>query len=374
MSLTAHVKSLAAELGFDSVGITSAESLTERGETALERVQDGLMGDLPWYTEERVERGSDPQAILPGARSIISLAMSYLTPPPEMPEDDLPRGRISNYAWGRDYHALLRKRLRAFMRRLPEVAGVPVQAKAYNDTGPVQDRAVAERAGVGWYGKNTNILTSKGSWVFLAEVITDLELEPDIPLKKTCGGCTLCLEACPTQALIAPYVLDSNRCISYLTIELRGAIPRDLRPLVGEWIFGCDICQDVCPVNRKAELSREYAFFTRDGEAAHPQLLELLELSDAEFAERFQGSPVRRAKNAGMKRNVCVALGNIGDERAISALVRVLRDETALVRGHAAWALGRIGGERARAALMEARHAETDAGTLEEIRMALAAG
>jgi len=371
LTIEERIKDLAEELGFDGIGFTGAEPFSKHQEIALARLEDGLMGELSWYTPERIERGSDPAAILPGGRSIISLAMSYYSVAPDAPTDDDLHGRVSNYAWGQDYHALLKKKLKVFITRLSEVAGETVRAKAYNDTGPVQDRAIAERAGVGWFGKNTNILTSKGSWVFLAEVITDMELQPDVPLKKTCGTCTLCIEACPTGALIAPYVLDSNRCISYLTIELRGAIPRELRPLVGDWIFGCDICQDVCPVNRKAELTKEYGFYAKDMDTANPRLLTLLTLSDEEFAAQFRGSPIRRAKNEGMKRNVCVALGNIGDERAVSGLTRALMEESALVRCHAAWALGRIGGDAAIRSLREALAQEHDHNVIGEIEYAL---
>jgi epoxyqueuosine reductase len=234
------------------------------------------------------------------------------------------------------------------------------------------DRAVAERAGIGWFGKNANILTRIGSWVLLAHVLTDLELEPDAPLKKTCGACRLCMDACPTGALIAPGVLDNRLCISYLTIENRGPIPRELRPQMGDWVFGCDICQDVCPVNRKAQLGQAYRELTRDAEErARPELIGLLEMDEAAFRQRFRASPVLRAKLAGMKRNVCVALGNIGDECAVPALTRALRDGPALVRGHAAWALGRIGGEGAIEGLKEALERESDHWVREEIGAAL---
>ena len=240
------------------------------------------------------------------------------------------------------------------------------------DDGPMNDRAAAERAGVGWFGKNTNILTpSHGSWVFLGQVVTDLELEPDKPLLKTCGACVRCIDACPTGAIVAPYVIDNTKCISFLTIELRGPIPRELRPLVGDWVFGCDICQDVCPVNRKAQASLEPAFRQRHDFAA-PQLIPLLDMDDEGFRERFRNSPIKRAKRAGLQRNVCVALGNIGDPAAVPALVRALGSADALVRTHAAWALGRIGGSEAVEALERALGHERDHEVLQEIEMALA--
>ncbi len=369
------VHALALELGFDRVGVTSAEPFEQAEAVALERVRDGLMDGLPWYHEARVRRGASPSDILPGARSIISLAMSYYVdddPPPD--REPVLSGQVARYSRGRDYHGVMQRRLKQLVASLSERIGRPVQAKVYVDTGPMQDRAVAERAGVGWFGKNTNVLTSShGSWVFLGQIVTDLALEPDAPLKKTCGRCTTCIDDCPTGALIAPYVLDNSKCISFLTIELRGPIPLHLRPLVGDWVFGCDICQDVCPVNRKAQPSREPAFRTGEHGYAAMDLLPLLSMTESEFRERFAGSAIRRAKYAGMLRNACVALGNIGDARAIPALTAALGHESSLVRGHAAWALGAIGGDIARAALESAQATETDESVLEEIAAALAA-
>ena len=370
------VKSLAAELGFDGVGVTTAEPFDRAEAVAMERLRNGLMDGLPWYHEERVRRGASPSEILPGARSIIAVAMSYNgdEEPPPSGQPAL-RGKVARYARGLDYHGIMQRRLKQLVASLSERIGRPVQARTYVDTGPMQDRAVAERAGIGWFGKNTNVLTSgHGSWVFLGQILTDLALEPDAPVKKTCGRCTICIDDCPTGALIAPYVLDNTRCISYLTIELRGSIPMHLRPLVGDWVFGCDICQDVCPVNRKAQPAREPAFRTGEHGFAAMDLLPLLRMTESEFMERFAGSPIRRAKYAGLLRNACVALGNIGDARAVPALVVALGHESSLVRGHAAWALGAIGGEAARTALESARDAEADESVLEEIAAALAAG
>ncbi len=370
------VQDLARELGFDRVGVTSAGPFDQAEAVALERVRAGLMDGLPWYHEERVRRGASPSDILPGARSVISVAMSYYAddePPPD--RGPVLRGKVARYARGRDYHGVMERRLKQLVASLSERIGRPVQARVYVDTGPMQDRAVAERAGVGWFGKNTNVLTSShGSWVFLGQIVTDLALEPDAPVKKTCGRCTICIDDCPTGALIAPYVLDNAKCISFLTIELRGPIPRHLRPLVGDWVFGCDICQDVCPVNRKAQPTREPAFRTGEHGFAAMNLLPLLEMTEAEFRERFAGSPIRRAKYAGLLRNACVALGNIGDERAVPALTAALGHESSLVRGHAAWALGVIGGEAAHEALWYAQATETDESVQEELTAALPAG
>ena len=265
------------------------------------------------------------------------------------------------------------------------------------------DRAVAQRAGIGWYGKNTNILTKGwGSWVFLAEIVTNLPLAADEPVKTNCGSCEICLHACPTGALPAPYVLDNTRCISYLTIELRGSIPLELRPLMGNLIFGCDICQQVCPVNKVAErrlglreqgeqkgqhgqrqheqhrqqlpliqVQPRREFQPRPGVGSSPELIPLLSLTEEEFRERFRHSPIKRTKRRGLLRNVCVALGNIGDPQAIPALHRALHDEEPLVRGHAAWALGRIGGKTGQQALEDRLSNEDDEDVRQEILCAL---
>ena len=370
------VQTLARELGFGRVGVTSAEPFDQAEAVALERVRGGLMDGLPWYHEARVKRGARPSEILPGARSIISVAMSYNVEDEE-PDSGHPvlQGKVARYARGLDYHGVMQRRLKQLVALLSERIGRPVQTRVYVDTGPMLDRAVAERAGVGWFGKNTNVLTrSHGSWVFLGQIITDLELEPDAPSKKTCGQCRVCIDECPTGAIIAPYVLDNAKCISYLTIELRGPVPRHLRPLVGDWVFGCDICQDVCPVNRKAQPTREPAF--QPGEHGFPalELLPLLKTTEEEFRARFANSPIKRAKRAGLLRNVCVALGNIGDLKAVPALAEALRHDIALVRGHAAWALGAIGGPEAELALRDALALEADVDVREEIAEALNSG
>ncbi|MEK7872877.1 MAG: tRNA epoxyqueuosine(34) reductase QueG [Chloroflexota bacterium] len=394
-SLTARVKALAREVGFDLVGVTTAEPFEREEAAMVARVRSGMMDGLPWFTEARARLACRPRELLPDARSVIAVAAGYYTGESPAADGVAPsregRGKVARYAWGRDYHAVLRKKLRAFVERLPEVAGRPVRTRLFVDTGPLAERTVAARAGIGWYGKNTNVLTREmGSWVFLASVITDLELEPDRPLRKSCGRCAACIPACPTGAL-TPYALDNRRCISYLTIECRGPIPRALRPLVGTWVFGCDICQEVCPVNKRAqaplvlspskderERTGEPLVVSLSNDAAHavdralPELLPLLALTEEGFAARFRGTAVTRAKRRGLARNVCVALGNIGDPAATPALARALRqDEEPLVRGHAAWALGRIGGPAAEEALRLALASEADASVREEIEAAL---
>src|SRR5262249_38471383 len=309
----------------------------------------------------------------------------YLTDAPRdltVPGD--PHGRISCYAWGEDYHEVIRRRLDALAEYLRGLAPPGAQKPiVFVDTGRMVDRAVAQRSGLGWYGKNTNILTRGwGSWVFLAEVVSTLELEPDAPTGASCGRCEICLHACPTHAFVAPYVLDSRRCISYLTIEHRGSIPLELRPLLGTHIFGCDICQEVCPVNRIVEArlrpggrlgggSEPLEFRPRAAVSSSPALIPLLALDEDGFRERFRHSPIKRAKRRGLLRNVCVALGNIGDPVAVPALAHALGDAEPLVRGHAAWALGCIGGGEACAALASALECETEHVARQEIRYAL---
>jgi epoxyqueuosine reductase len=401
---TTTIKEYGYSLGFDIVRITSANAFPEAERVIKERIAQGLMDGLPWFTAERADVSCHPDALLPEARSIIALGMFYLTQQPGEPAADVPRGRISRYAWGDDYHEVIKSKLQQFAEWLraygrDEVS--EVETRLFVDTGRMVDRAVAQRAGLGWYGKNTNILTKGwGSWVFLAELVTNLPLQDptsatgspyDAPLKASCGNCELCLHACPTAALPAPYVLDNTRCISYLTIELRGSIPLELRPLMGNLIFGCDICQEVCPVNKVTErrlglrndggasrkssqplLFRPRAEFRpRATVGSSPELIPLLALTEEQFRERFRHSPIRRTKRRGLLRNVCVALGNIGDPQAVPALIGALHDYEPLVRGHAAWALGRIGGEEARRALEDALRGEEDEEVQKEIQCAL---
>ena len=307
-ALTRQVKDYARELGFDLVGIASADSFTDHQEITLERMREGLMDGLPWYGESRVRRGCNPSELLPGARSIITVGLSYLVTEEDDDKGSELSGKVARYSWGDDYHKVLKTRLKALVQGLETRLGQPIRARWYVDDGPMLDRAVAQRGGIGWFGKNTNILSpSHGSWVFLGQVITDLELQPDAPLKKTCGSCVRCIDACPTGAIVAPYVIDNALCISYLTIENRGPIPKHLRPLMYDWVFGCDICQDVCPVNIKAAYSEEQAFKKRRFTTL--DLVAILEMTEEEFLERFRGSPIKRAKRVGLQRNACVALG-----------------------------------------------------------------
>ena len=366
-NLTDLVKTCAYTLGFDVVRITSAEPFLRERSVTEKRIQQGFMDGLPWYTQSRVRRGTDPNVLLPGAKSIISVGVSYLSKSFQQPKNGT---KIARYAWGKDYHKVIKNKLKGLVRDVEGRLTHTVNARWYVDDGPMLDRAVAQRSGIGWFGKNTNILTSShGSWVFLGQLITDLDLDIDPPLKKDCGTCTLCIEACPTDALVSPYVLDNQRCISHLTIENRGSIPIPMRSLVGEWAFGCDICQEVCPVNLKAMTTNEESFQLNVFDGF--DLEKLLEIDEEEFRTFFAGSSLRRAKLTGLKRNLCVVLGNLGDENSVPVLNRALNDDEALVRSHAAWALGRIGGSIAWHALEIAVGIEQDQEVKKEILMAL---
>ena len=371
MRLTEQIKAHAQRLGFELVGITPAEeSQTVRlYEKWLENGYAGKMG----YLEKHLQLKRDPRNCLPEAKSIISLAINYYTHDPTQTLAENPaRGQISRYAWGDDYHEIIRAKLRKLTEFIDETGQKKLKQKIYVDTGPIIEREYAQKAGIGWIGKNTNFINwQSGSWYFLAELLVSIELEYDWQLPRgSCGTCTRCIEACPTDAIVAPNVLDSRLCISYLTIELKDSIPRELRPQMGNLIFGCDICQEVCPWNSKATPSTELGFYSREENIA-PKLLSLIDMTQAEFSKRFQNSPIKRAKRRGFLRNVAVALGNWGNRRAVPALKRALNDDEALVREHAAWALGKIGGRSAREALGGRLSVETEAQVASEIREAL---
>ena len=378
MDLTNALKSRARELGFCAVGVTGAERFSEAETAAVGRTQQGLMDGLSWWSEARAHASADPQRATPNARSVIALAFPH---PQDSPSPSgggqgggAPRGRVAAYALGRDYHEVLLERMQPLLTMLRDQGHV---AKTYVDHGWMLDRAAAARAGLGWLGKNTNLLIpGVGSSVLLAEIVTSAELEPDQPLKKTCGGCDACMRVCPTGALIEPGVLDNRRCISFWTIEHRGVIPLDIRPLIGDWIFGCDLCQEICPVNvspRAAAPDAQALEAFGPTIDARPQLEELLELDEDGFHNRFRWSAVWRTRRSGLLRNVCIALGNIADRTSVPALATALEDVEPLVRGHGAWALGRLGGAAARAHLEEALRRESDAWVRDECALALQA-
>ena len=303
----------------------------------------------------------------------VAVGIAYWGDDGGKPDDGVPRGRISRYARGRDYHRLLATRMKALHAALEEHVGHPVDARFLTDHARIVDRAVAARAGLGWYGKNTCIIVpGHGSWVMLGELLLDLDLEPDAPLERDCGRCHICLDRCPTGAIVAPYTIHAPSCISFQTIEHQGAIPHALRPHLGDWVFGCDVCQEVCPYTGAAAPEPDPAFLPRTIEHAFPSLPLLLEMSAQTFRDRYRGSAVLRAKRAGMARNAAVALGNIGTADDVPLLARaLLGHDLALVRGHAAWALGRIGGGQARRALRVAWERERDAAAQAEIGLAI---
>lgn len=363
MRSAADIKAKARELGFEKVGVARA-GRAPRAEFLRSWLGEGMHGEMA-YMARSPERREEPALLLPGAKAVVCVARNYQSPGKH--SDDPRVGRISRYAWGDDYHDVLRERLRELARFMESLGG---SAKACVDTNAVLEKPWAQAAGLGWQGKHSNLISRDlGSWLFVGELITDLDLEPDAPhARDYCGSCTRCLDVCPTRAIVAPYVVDSRLCVSYLTIEQRGPIPRELRASIGNLIFGCDLCQDVCPWNKFARVSPDPAFHPRAGNVT-PALIELMGMSREAWTARFKGSPVKRAKYPGFLRNVAVALGNSGDPSAVEALARALEHEEALVRGHAAWALGRLG---AREVLDRRRLRESDAWVLEEIAAALA--
>jgi epoxyqueuosine reductase len=383
MTLTEEVKRLAKSLGFCAVGITSADPFTQAEAVAAQRTQDGLMDGLSWWSESRVHASADPRRATPGARSIIALAFPHALSdesPSESPSplwggsgrgSGGPTGRIASYALGRDYHEVLRGRMQPLVDLLRERGYL---AKTYVDHGWMLDRAAAARAGIGWLGKNTNLLVpGVGSHVLLCEIVTSADLALDQPLAKNCGSCNACMRICPTGALVAPGVLDNRKCISYWTIEHRGVIPREMRPQIGDWIFGCDLCQEVCPVNASGSADQRDSPDDAFGPLidGRPGLEELLSLDEEAFRGRFRQSAVWRTRRSGLLRNACIALGNVADRSSVPALREALEDGDPLVRGHAAWALGRLGGPAARSALQAALRRESDAWVRDECALAI---
>ena len=291
-------------------------------------------------------RRADPRLILPECKSILVLAAPYADPKSAEASDKTdpgPSGRVAAYAWGDDYHNVFPAKLQQLVAFIEEQVGHPVPNRYYTDTGPILERDLAQRAGLGWIGKNTCLINPKhGSYFLLAEILLGLELEPDSPLTTDhCGTCTRCIEACPTQCILPDRTLDARRCISYLTIELKDDIPEEMRPLLDEWIFGCDVCQMVCPWNRFAMQTVDEAFSPRQ-DVPRPILIHELELTPEAFNRKFKNSPIKRAKRRGYLRNVAVAAGNSGDEKTIPALEKAGKDNEPLVREHADWALKKV--------------------------------
>ncbi len=356
-------------------GITTAEPFPDVEAYITDHVDRGHMRGMDWYTVERARQSADPHVLHSTARSIVSVGAPFWTGHVEPPDDGVLRGHIARYAWGRDYHKVLKRRMRRFVELLEARVGRRVESRELVDTARIVDRAVAARAGVGWYGKNSMIIVpGHGSWVMLGEAVVDLDLPPDLPMDKDCGRCSICLDRCPTGAIVEPYRIDAPRCISYLTIEERGPIPHHLRPLMGNHVFGCDICQDVCPYTKAAKSSIDPDFQPRSIENAFPSLEHLARMTEEEFRAIYSGTPVTRAKRSGMARNAAIALGNCADERAEPILRWMLAEhDEPLARGHASWALRHLVGEDARKPLDRALVTERDHSVRNEIEIALAA-
>jgi epoxyqueuosine reductase len=335
------IQERARQAGFDACHFTSARKPDHAAQFQrwLAAGRHGQMAYLARNAHKRI----DPEQVLAGARSIITLAASYAVKPTESPAADVaPVGEIARYARFADYHEVLGERLKLLTALINELGGAETRSLWYVDTGPLLERDLAQRAGLGFIGKHTNLISRKlGNWFFLAEIITTLELPPDAPEKNHCGSCRRCLDACPTAAIVAPFELDARRCISYLTIESQGPIPLELRPALGNRIYGCDDCLAVCPWNRFAREGALMAPHRREDLTA-PDLGELLTLDEAGFKARFAGTPMLRAKRRGLLRNVGVALGNVGDERALGGLGRAATDPDPLIAEHAVWAIARI--------------------------------
>jgi len=349
LQIESIVKRAAEQAGFELAGIATAADSPEL-QAFPEWIAAGYAGDMK-YMEARDEQGSLKRASLsrvaPWARSIVVCAINYNIDQPYSTEvQDPGRGWISRYAWSReDYHEAVLRRLQQVEVALHDTVAeseTRLITRSYVDTGPIVERVFAKYAGVGWIGKNTCIINQKiGSWLFLGVILTSLELTPDVPAPDRCGTCTRCIEACPTDAILAPYQLDSNRCISYLTIEKRGSVPEELRAGMGRHLFGCDICQDVCPWNRKAPATNAPEFSPREG-LVNPALEWLAEMSVEEFRETFRGSPIRRAKRSGLRRNTVIAMGNSGKRQFLPLLEKLVLDEDESVADGARWAMARL--------------------------------
>ena len=356
-TLKQAIQEEARRLGFILAGVTTPEPPLHY--SAFEDwLAQGRHASMGYLANERARtRRADPRLILPGCKSILVLAIPYSSPQPAgdsnknggqkkndtVPEAEMDCGRVAAYAWGNDYHKILPERLQALAEFIQEQAGQPVTYRCYTDTGPILERDLAQRAGLGWIGRNTCLISPKhGSYFLLAEIFLDLALEPDQPfITDQCGTCTRCIQACPTECILPDRTLEAGRCISYLTIELKNDIPLELRPLTGDWVFGCDICQMVCPWNRFAPVEGDPEFTPLE-DRNRPRLNQELEITSKEFNHKFKNSPIQRARWRGYLRNVAVALGNKGKKEDIPVLEKVLKDTEPMLREHAAWAIERI--------------------------------
>jgi len=377
-ALTQAVKAYAHRLGFALAGVARPNPPAHL-DVFADWLQNGRHGTMDYLANERaIERRRDPRQILPEVQSILVLAVPY-HPPGPLPKRaaDLQFGAAAAYAWGADYHEVLPERLQALVSFLEAQVGESIPNRYYTDTGPILERELAQSAGLGWIGKNTCLINpTRGSYFFLAEIFLGIELEFDPAMTADhCGSCTRCISACPTGCILPNRTLDATRCIAYLTIEQKGAIPIDLRLQIGQWVFGCDVCQQVCPWNLRFARSPGDPAFAGSTSAQKPDLIKTLALSAETFNRQYKNSPIRRAKRRGLLRNAAVVLGNQAkdtrDERAAEALCVALHDSEPLVRGHAAWALAQVGGPAARQALQQAAESELDEWVRTEIQTAL---
>ena len=353
-------------MGFFQAGIALVDSAPHY-DFFLKWLGDGCHGEMSYLFRQAPKR-KDPRLVFPEARSIVVLAMNYF---PGDNFSDFPlKGRISRYAWGKDYHGVIHERLEELLHFIQKEEP-SAKGSCYVDTGPVMEKAWGAQTAVGWMGKHTNLISrQRGSWFFLGVILLNIPLEPDAQERNFCGTCNRCIEACPTGAIVAPYILDARICISYLTIEYRGPIPRHLRHLIGNRIFGCDECQETCPWNRFARKTSEKGFSPGEGYEM-PDLITLVGITPGEFEQRFKKSPIYRATRDGFVRNVVTALGNSGRHQAIPVLEEALLDSSALVRASAAWALGAISQDPAREILLKAQKRENNPLVLEEISFVL---
>jgi epoxyqueuosine reductase len=383
------IRDAALALGFARVGFCPVEPFADAG-TALEGwLAAGRHGDMAFMAGEG---RADPGALLPGARTLVVVALPYARGLPDEGHvgagpasagldgserragRELPLvGRVARYARGADYHGVMKERLRLLADRCAELAGRPVHARPCVDTAPLLEREAARRAGIGFSAKNTmSIAPGLGSYVLLGELLVDLELRPSEPIAAGCGSCRACLDACPTRAFVDAYTLDARRCISYLTIELKGAVPRELRAAIGTWVFGCDLCQEVCPFNRSSRPRPLDAGLAEKPSLDAIELVGLLELTSSGYRRLVRKRAIGRVNRVQLQRNAAIALGNTRSPSAIEPLARALAGNvSALVRGHVAWALGRIGGAEARRTLVDALALELDATVRSEIALAL---
>jgi len=372
LALTNVIKKHASHLGFTLAGVTSPDP--PEGFARFEAwLQDGCHGDMAYLASDRSrDRRADPRRILPACRSILVLATAYK--PAHAPAVDPTEAHIAAYALGRDYHLTLLDRMQQLIARIESLAGNTIQAAAYTDTGPILERELAQRAGLGWIGRNSMLIHPEhGSHLFLSEILLDLDLQPDAAFEDDlCGSCQRCIEACPTGCIRDDRTLDARRCISYLSIEKRGCIPEEMRPAMGNHLFGCDICQDVCPWNRRfGTLTTDPAFEPQPGRLK-PMLSDLLTLNPARWRAPYVESPLLRAKRAGLVRNAAIVAGNGKHADDIPSLGHaLLQDPAPVARSHAAWALGQIGGNRSRHFLERAADSEEDRTVLNAIHRAL---